>query len=64
MPCKMDDEIKIKLIKEYQDGDKEKKVFLEKAYGKVQIKEIVQNQLTKDYLKVQINTFSFNLIYT
>ncbi|XP_023313794.1 E3 ubiquitin-protein ligase RNF14-like [Trichogramma pretiosum] len=51
MPCDMKNQEKLKLIQEYQNGDYKKKKYLEKIHGRKQIKEIVENQLSTDYLK-------------
>lgn len=51
-PCAMDSEKKLKLIKEYESADLATKKFLVKKYGRQQIRQIVENQLTNDYLQV------------
>ncbi|XP_058791987.1 E3 ubiquitin-protein ligase RNF14-like [Phymastichus coffea] len=51
MPCDMDSTEKIKIIEAYQNGDVDTKKNLEKLYGKIQIREIVEKKLTNDYLK-------------
>ena len=45
---------KLKLIEEYENGNKMTKKILEKKYGKKQIQQIVEKELTNNYLEVPV----------
>ncbi|OXU19916.1 hypothetical protein TSAR_003713 [Trichomalopsis sarcophagae] len=49
--CEMDSKEKLQLIKEYESADLAKKKFLDKKYGRHQIRQIVEKQLTNEYLQ-------------
>lgn len=51
-PCKLDDEEKLMIFKTYDSADASKKRELERIYGRRLIQELVEKQLTRDYLKV------------
>jgi hypothetical protein len=57
----MNAEEKLKLINQYKNGDAVTKLFLEKKYGRHQIRQVVENQLTSDYLKVCISCYIFEV---
>ncbi|CAK9812758.1 E3 ubiquitin-protein ligase RNF14 [Anthophora quadrimaculata] len=50
-PCIMTNIASIQLIEEYQNGNKEKKRLLEKEYGRKQLQIVVEEYLSKQYLK-------------
>lgn len=45
---------RLKLIEEYQNGNKDKKKQLEAKYGRKQIQKVAEEYLTQEYLKVYI----------
>ncbi|KAJ8667146.1 hypothetical protein QAD02_008808 [Eretmocerus hayati] len=51
MPCKMDVDEKLKLMKEYKNGNSMTRKYLEKKYGKNQIRQIAEKLSTEDYLE-------------
>lgn len=60
-PCEMLNKEKEKLIADYQNASEKEKKLLELRYGKRQIKLIVEETLTNNYLKVIIFFFNFRL---
>ena len=54
VPCDMSSSEKLKLIEEYENGNKMTKKILEKKYGKKQIQQIVEKELTNNYLEVPV----------
>lgn len=45
---------KMKLIEEYNKANNATKKYLETKYGKHQIKQIIERQLTDEYIKVYL----------
>ncbi|XP_050577677.1 E3 ubiquitin-protein ligase RNF14-like isoform X1 [Bombus affinis] len=50
-PCAMSLSNRLKLIEEYQNGNKDKKRQLEAKYGRKQIQKVAEEYLTQEYLK-------------
>lgn len=45
----------MKLIEEYNRANIATKKYLETKYGKHQIRQIIEKQLTEEYIKVSVN---------
>ncbi|XP_012285150.1 E3 ubiquitin-protein ligase RNF14 [Orussus abietinus] len=51
MPCSMSDEAKVSLIENYLKASSEEKKVLEKKHGRKQLQIVVENHLSREYIK-------------